>query len=105
MLCTVDLGGLHKPPCETIQRVPVVSAPLSTTCDTPSVSRVSIAHIGGEVLHATGILLTQLVFFHPLCRGFRECVTKANTLWHFEAGQTRLTPRLQLLRRGLGTKP
>ena len=58
-----------------------------------------------SALHATGILLAQLVFFHPLCRGFGECVTEANTLWNFEAGQTRLTPRLQLLRRGLDARP
>jgi len=37
-------------------------------------------------LHATGIFLAQLVFFHPLGRGFGEGVTKAHTLRHFEAG-------------------
>ena len=58
-----------------------------------------------SALHATGILLAQLVFFHPLGRGFGEGVTKAHTLGHFEAGQTRRTPRLQLLRRGLGARP
>jgi|ERR1043166_8693049 len=39
-----------------------------------------------SALHATGILLAQLVFFHPLGRGFGEGVTKAHTLRHFEAG-------------------
>ena len=43
--------------------------------------------------------------FPPVGSGFWEGVTKAHTLWHFEAGQPRRTPRLQLLRRGLGARP
>ena len=41
----------------------------------------------------------------PLRRGFGEGLTKDHTLGNFEAGQTRLTPRLQFLRRGLGARP
>jgi hypothetical protein len=64
-----------------------------TCCATTSVPEAR--HPGTvSALHATGILLAQLVFFHPLGRGFGEGVTKAHTLGHFEAGQTPRTPRL-----------